>query len=182
MASALPTDLSAGLLGCCRARPNVRVGSWRCENVKTLNRDRRSYSFKTVLVAQRASEFNLEIELKNIILRRVSIFEFLHSQGHKRSWTGCLWQVGYGPIGEMGSTDENLPPTEAALLHLPCTYVDRIERLQVLICHLQGPTLTRPELTTDVLEELACKIVASSQAEASSGNSWPSRSGCPKAP
>jgi hypothetical protein len=25
----------------------------------------------------------LEIELKNIILRRVSIFEFLHSQGSK---------------------------------------------------------------------------------------------------
>jgi hypothetical protein len=34
-----------------------------------------------VVVAQRASGFNLEIELKNIILRRVSIFEFLHSQG-----------------------------------------------------------------------------------------------------
>jgi hypothetical protein len=56
----------------------VRFGSWLCENAKTLNRDRRSYSSKTVLVAQRASGFNLEIELKNIILRRVSIFEFLH--------------------------------------------------------------------------------------------------------
>jgi hypothetical protein len=44
---------------------------------------RRSYSSKTVLVAQRASGFNLEIERKNIILRRVSIFEFLHSQGQK---------------------------------------------------------------------------------------------------
>ena len=42
------------------------------------------YSSMTVLVAQRASGFNLEIELKNIILRRVSIFEFLHSQGHLR--------------------------------------------------------------------------------------------------
>jgi hypothetical protein len=63
---------------------NVRNGSWLCENAKTLNRDRRSYSSKTVLVAQRASGFNLEIELKNIILRRVSIFEFLHSQGHSR--------------------------------------------------------------------------------------------------
>ncbi|TYL86973.1 hypothetical protein FXB40_41080 [Bradyrhizobium rifense] len=62
--------------------PYVGFESWLCENVKTLNRDRRSYSFKTVLVAQRASEFNLGIELKNIILRRVSIFEFLHSQGH----------------------------------------------------------------------------------------------------
>ncbi len=43
---------------------DVRLGSWLCENAKTLNRDRRSYSSKTVLVAQRASEFNLEIELK----------------------------------------------------------------------------------------------------------------------
>jgi hypothetical protein len=40
----------------------------------------------TVLVAQRASGFNLEIELKNIILRRVSIFEFLHSQGQKATF------------------------------------------------------------------------------------------------
>src|SRR6185295_8656116 len=61
--------------------PNVRLGSWLCENAKTLNRDGRSYSSKTVLVAQRVSGFNLEVELKNIILRRVSIFEFLHSQG-----------------------------------------------------------------------------------------------------
>ena len=64
--------------------PNVRLGSWLCENAKTLNRDRRTCSSKTVLVAQRASGFNLEIDLKNIILRRVSIFEFLHSQGHSR--------------------------------------------------------------------------------------------------
>src|SRR5437899_7678969 len=63
---------------------HVRVGSWLSENAKTLNRDRTSYSSKTVLVAQRASGFNLEIELKNIILRRVSIFEFLHSQGQNR--------------------------------------------------------------------------------------------------
>jgi hypothetical protein len=62
---------------------NVSYGPRLCENAKTLNRDRRSYSFKTALVAQRASEFNLEIELTNIILRRVSIFEFLHSQGQK---------------------------------------------------------------------------------------------------
>jgi len=66
--------------------PYVRHGSWLCENAKTLNRDRRSYSSKTVLVAQRASGFDLEIELKNIILRRVSIFEFLHSQGQKATF------------------------------------------------------------------------------------------------
>jgi hypothetical protein len=65
------------------ARVHVCNGSWLCENAKTLNRDRRSYSSKTVLVAQQASGFNLEIELKNIILRRVSIFGFLHSQGQE---------------------------------------------------------------------------------------------------
>jgi hypothetical protein len=67
----------------------VCFGSWLCENAKPLNRDRRSYSSKTVSVAQRASGFKLEIELKNIILRRVSIFEFLHSQGHKRRFNPC---------------------------------------------------------------------------------------------
>src|SRR2546425_5446069 len=67
---------------------DFRYGSWLCENAKTLHRDRRSYSSKTVLVAQQASGFNLEIELKNIILRRVSIFEFLHSQGQTEK-SGC---------------------------------------------------------------------------------------------
>jgi hypothetical protein len=69
-------------------RQDVRFGSWLCENAKALDRDRRSYSSKAALVVHRASGFNLEIELKNIILRRVSIFEFLHSQGHLRpsSW------------------------------------------------------------------------------------------------
>lgn len=42
---------------------------------------------KIVLVAQSASGFNLEIELENIILRRVSIFEFLHSHGHLQTLT-----------------------------------------------------------------------------------------------
>jgi hypothetical protein len=37
------------------------------------------------LVALRASVFNLSLETKNIILRRVSIFEFLHSQGQKQT-------------------------------------------------------------------------------------------------
>jgi len=75
----------------------VRCGSWLCENAKTLNRDRRSYSSKTVLVAQHASGFNLEIELKNIILRRVSIFEFLHSQGHSRQFGEVRATSGYAP-------------------------------------------------------------------------------------
>ena len=69
--------------------PNVRSGSWLCENAKTLNRDRRNYSSKTTLVAQLASEFNLEVELKNIILVAFRFFEFLHSQGQteKSGWS-----------------------------------------------------------------------------------------------
>jgi len=80
------------------ANQRVRFGSWLCENAKTLNRDRRSYSSKTVLVAQQASGFNLEIELKNIILRRVSIFEFLHSQGHRRTSTRATGKSALHPL------------------------------------------------------------------------------------
>ena len=64
--------------------PGVRFGSWLCKNAKRLNRDRRNYSSKTALVAQLASEFNLEVELKNIILVAFRFFEFLHSQGQNR--------------------------------------------------------------------------------------------------
>jgi hypothetical protein len=62
----------------------VGYGSWLGENAKALNRDRRSYSSKTALVVQRASALKLATESKNIILRRVSISAFLHSQGQKR--------------------------------------------------------------------------------------------------
>jgi hypothetical protein len=66
----------------------VGFGSWLCENAKPLNRGRTSYSSRATLASQRASEFNLEAYLKNIILRRVLIFEFSHNQGQKRrsSW------------------------------------------------------------------------------------------------
>jgi hypothetical protein len=71
---------------------HVRNGSWLCKNAKTLNRDRRNYSSKTALVAQLASEFNLEVELKNIILVAFRFFEFLHSQGQKarQASSACL--------------------------------------------------------------------------------------------
>src|SRR3989442_15596571 len=71
---------------------DVAFGSWLCENAKTLNRDRRSYSSKTALVAQGASGLNLEVGLENIILRCVSIFEFLHGQGQTRTsgWSAPL--------------------------------------------------------------------------------------------
>ena len=51
---------------------HVRAGS--CKNAKTLNRDRRNYSSKTALVAQLASEFNLEVEMKISFSSR---FDFL---------------------------------------------------------------------------------------------------------
>jgi hypothetical protein len=72
-----------------RAHPHVGFGSRLCKNAKTINRDRRSYSSKTALVAQLASEFNLEVELKNIILVAFRFFEFLHSQGQKRKSRPC---------------------------------------------------------------------------------------------
>jgi hypothetical protein len=57
---------------------DFRYGSWLCENAKPLNRGRTSHSSMTTFAAQRGSEFNLEAYPKNIILRRVLIFEFLH--------------------------------------------------------------------------------------------------------
>jgi hypothetical protein len=92
---------------------NVRFGSWLCENAKTLNRDRRSYSSKTVLVAQRASGFNLEIELKNIILRRVSIFEFLYSQGQSLP----KWDVRATSAFPLLATEERTSPNVS---NVPC--------------------------------------------------------------
>jgi hypothetical protein len=56
----------------------VRLWPRLCENAKTLNRDRTSYSFEIVLGAQIASPFNFENELKNIILVALRVFEFSH--------------------------------------------------------------------------------------------------------
>ena len=58
-----------------------RYGSWPCKNAKKLNRDRKNYSSKTDLVARLASEFNLEVQLKNIILVAFRFSQFLHTQG-----------------------------------------------------------------------------------------------------
>jgi hypothetical protein len=59
----------------------VRLGSRLCENAKAINRDRTSYTFKTVSYAHIASAFNFEIEIKNIILVALRIFEFSHGLG-----------------------------------------------------------------------------------------------------
>jgi len=63
--------------------PYVADGSWLCENAKALNRNRRSYSSKTVSGIQFENTFDLEIELKNVILVAFRFFAFLHSQGQK---------------------------------------------------------------------------------------------------
>ena len=47
---------------------DVRDGSWLCENAKTLNRDRRSYSSKTASGLQFPSAFTLEIKRENVLL------------------------------------------------------------------------------------------------------------------
>src|ERR1700694_1721751 len=65
-------------------RCNVRLGSWLCENAKALNRYKRSYSSKTVSGIQFENTFDLEIELKNVILVAFQFFAFSHSQGQFR--------------------------------------------------------------------------------------------------
>ena len=40
-----------GLIAASCIEKEVRFGSWLCENAKTLNGDRRSYSSKTVLAS-----------------------------------------------------------------------------------------------------------------------------------
>jgi hypothetical protein len=57
-------------------------GSWLCENAKSHNGGRRSYSSETALGFQLASVFNLKSELKNFILVALRSSAFLHSQGH----------------------------------------------------------------------------------------------------
>jgi hypothetical protein len=56
-----------------------------CENAKTLDRDRTSYSFNAALGAQAASSFTFEIEPENIILVALRVFEFSHSLGQERT-------------------------------------------------------------------------------------------------
>jgi hypothetical protein len=72
---------------CGRAVAHVRgsYGPRLCENSKTLNRDRTSYSFEIVFGAHIASPFDFEIELKNIILVALRVFDFSHSLGQERT-------------------------------------------------------------------------------------------------
>ena len=58
---------------------HFRDGSWLCENARTPDSDRRSYSFKAVSTVKLASTFNLKRELENVILAAFRSFAFLHS-------------------------------------------------------------------------------------------------------
>jgi hypothetical protein len=81
-------EILSGMIGemtvTALARRNVRDGSWLCENAKALYRNRRSHLSKTVSGIQFENTFDLEIELKNVILVTFRFFAFLHSQGHSR--------------------------------------------------------------------------------------------------
>jgi hypothetical protein len=63
----------------------------------TLERNRRSYSSKAVLVLELASAFNLEDELRNVILAVFRFFAFSHSQGQWRRSCRCLIRSGLLP-------------------------------------------------------------------------------------
>ncbi len=62
---------------------DVGEGPSLCENAKTLNRGRTSYSFKIALGAQTVSPFNFETVAEHIILVALRVFEFSHSLGQK---------------------------------------------------------------------------------------------------
>jgi hypothetical protein len=53
-----------------------------CENAKTLEGDRTSHSSRTVSAVEFVGPFNLENELKNVILAVFRSSAFLHRQGH----------------------------------------------------------------------------------------------------
>jgi hypothetical protein len=63
---------------------DVSNGSSLCENARTLDRDRTSYSFSAALAAQGAGLFDFRIEPENTILVALRVFEFSHSLGHFR--------------------------------------------------------------------------------------------------
>src|SRR5262245_44289070 len=57
-------------------RSDFRCGSWLCENAKTLERNRRSYSSKIVLELKLASGVNFNDKLRNAILAAFRSFAF----------------------------------------------------------------------------------------------------------
>ena len=68
--------------------PQVSCGSWLCEKAKTLERNRTSYSSETDLALKLASDFNLDDELKNVILAVFRSFAFLHNRVKMRRTQG----------------------------------------------------------------------------------------------
>jgi hypothetical protein len=71
----------------CRIRPYSGRCAWAaqgprsCENAKTLDRDRTSYSFGAFLSGHTASLLKFSLELENIILAVLRASEFSHDLG-----------------------------------------------------------------------------------------------------
>jgi len=77
------------------------LGSWLCENARTLGGDRTSYSLMTVFAVKRANALNLENELKNVILAEFRSFAFLRSQGQHRASRRRLPWSALGPKADI---------------------------------------------------------------------------------
>ena len=104
-----------------------REGPGLCENSNSCNRDRTSYSFEIVFGAYIASPF--EIELKNIILVALRVFEFSHSlalQLHLSS------EVSAASVGLVSSPPErpceNTVDRDAPLSELDSDATDFLDR------------------------------------------------------
>ncbi|WBL80737.1 hypothetical protein I3J27_10045 [Bradyrhizobium xenonodulans] len=83
-----------------QVKRDVAFGSWLCENGKTVESDRTSYSSEADLTLMLASDFKLDDELKNMILAVFRLLAFLHSQGHELTKRRTARQVAYGPEPE----------------------------------------------------------------------------------
>jgi hypothetical protein len=90
---------------------DFRNGSRPCENAKAINRDRTSYSFKTVSCAHIASAFNFEIEIKNIVLVALRTFEFSHGLGHWRKLASALPLSAFPSTADISRGDGYVVPT-----------------------------------------------------------------------
>ena len=147
-----------------REEINVRVGSWLRKKAKRLKRDRISYSSKTALVVQHAIEFNLEVELKNIILVAFRYFEFLHSQGQSRHFDRAPTTSGRPQLADILKVIRHVPKVPrgdhgqkrmpASAMRRPSSSIYGSQagsehRLLARLCRIDSPALpNNPRLLT----------------------------------
>jgi hypothetical protein len=83
--------------------------------------NRRSHSSKTVSGIQSENAFDLEIELKNVILVAFRFFAFLRNQGHSRRFrnVGAGWLYSQEPTVPVGSvTSEKCRDWKSSFDHI----------------------------------------------------------------